>query len=153
MTKRADVPGKTYHTWPKKPDEKTVRDHIDKFFAALHQGDFQEAFRLCPIAAESGSKVSGPEVAKEVKRIQKHLAQSLVDLEFIEDSGDETWYEHFTPPSQKKFKGMNLSNVEGERDILANVFIDGEVTDYTAFFDFAGTPKEVCLAFRMLDMM
>jgi hypothetical protein len=141
-----------WHTWPSRPDERTVRDHIDRFFRAVHDADLTRAIALCPIYTYRDPLLLGPDDEAGVAGVRENIQDILGGYDYI-DIDDEAWPTHVTPPSEVGYAQLGLVVPDDKGDVLANVFVDGEVTDVTAIFALVSAGGAWQLAFKMLKVM
>jgi hypothetical protein len=135
--------GRLVATWESRPDKPGLQERIDHFFRAVAAGDFGSAFALCP----QEPSATDPDMLVE------HMQRELLEWEFVSPEEAEHWYRHITPPADVGYEGVNLTMPEDEGDVLANVIVDGSVSDLTAFFLLTRQGDAWGLRFRMLHVM
>jgi hypothetical protein len=146
--RKHEEPG--WRTWGTFPSELDIRDRIEAFFQAIHGNRVEDAFTLCPLATERG--LVGADEVDDVDRALDAMRDVLAYDGYVDDE-DPRWYRHVTPPSGAEYENVDLIVPDGDGDVLANVFVDDQVSDITAVFALMGTGDRWTLAFRRLQIL
>ncbi len=135
--------------WTSKPSDEQIQQRIAAFMGALSTADLQRAFAICPCDAFDPAN-------KEA--MFEHLEHAMFQFMIISKEGaeeapvlekPETWLTGITPPSSSEELQLEVSGDE----VMANVFINGEVTDITARYRLEENDQVWGLRFENLDVM
>jgi hypothetical protein len=129
--------------WMSRPDQVAVQEQIDQFFRAVAAGDFRGAFSLCPQVASDA----------DTEAVMEHMKGEMVGWDYVPPEDAEHWYRHITPPADVAYEGVNLAMPDNEGEVLANVIVDRQATDLTAFFNLTKQGDHWGLRFRMFHVM
>ena len=168
-----------FKSWDKKPERAELQDAVTQFMRCMSQGDFEQAFEVCPIFDYDNAALTlnGKEVQRgandpaEVKIIIDHLFDTLDAYGYFEDLDGTapipvkedvtTWACHITPPSADSFdeNGLYLFDedvpeaLDGGGQIDACTFVRGEISDITTVFHLKETDRGWFLNFKFMKVL
>ncbi len=137
--------------WTSKPSDEQIQQRIVAFMGALATAELERAFAICPCDAFDPAN-------KEA--MFEHLEHAMFQFMIISKEGaeeapvlekPETWLSGITPPPSSELEALQLE-ISGD-EVMANVFIDGEVTDITARYRLEEKDQVWRLHFENLDIM
>lgn len=169
--------------WTSKPSNEQLQQRIDAFMTALSAADLKRAFAICPCTEfESANKAKMFEYLEhamfqflvdseededdedaddddEDEDDEEDEEESDDDEDEDDEEADEpavlekpkTWLTMITPPSECDFDDFQLE-VEGD-EVMANVYVDGEVSDITARYRLEKKKNGWRLCFENFDVM
>lgn len=165
-------------TWDELPSKGQLKERIDAFLRAFHAADFDEAFRQCPPLVYEKDKGMilrpGLAAAERAQHLSHAMFQAIDGQSAIEGKASgavatkpETWCMFITPPKEVDYADLSLqfpggdddddgpddARAEEEGEVLANVHLEGEVTDITGRYSLMQHDGKWILAFENFDVM
>ena len=140
----------TESSWGERPSEDEIKSRIDEFMRALQRADLVQAFALCPL---EGVDVS--DRAALFEYLSHAMFQFLDEAEGAQLEEPHTWLRSLTPPSECSYEdfALEIDDDEDGGEVLANVYLNGEVSDITARYDLNKRSGRWLLTFENFDIM